>query len=61
MYQMEERGWRRNCWDCGTELIWGGDDTVEFEEEYEYATVTNLSCPKCPATVEVWLPWSDAE
>ena len=61
MCQMEERGWCMNCWHCNSELIWGGDDDVEFEEPNEHAMVTNLSCPNCPATVEVWLPWSDTE
>ena len=40
-----------NCWHCKTELIWGGDHSLD-EEDYplksgEYSMITNLSCPKC--------------
>jgi len=49
-----------NCWHCQTELIWGGDDSVD---EYslphlqdQYTMVTNLSCPKCHCDVEVYKP-----
>jgi hypothetical protein len=42
-----------NCWHCSTELIWGGDHDIE-EECSEYSIVTNLSCPKCEAFVEVY-------
>ena len=40
-----------NCWHCKTELIWGGDHSID--EDFhpvlgeEYSMVTNLSCPKC--------------
>ena len=49
-----------NCWHCHTELIWGGDHSMD-EEDYpcssaEYSMVTNLSCPKCYSHVEVYLP-----
>ena len=44
-----------NCWHCGHELIWGGDHDIEDESE-DYAIVSNLSCPKCGAYVEVYLP-----
>ena len=40
------------CWHCNTELIWGGDHDLEEDEEYNI--VTNLSCPKCEAFVEVY-------
>ena len=39
------------CWHCNTELIWGGDHDLDEDEEYNI--VTNLSCPKCEAFVEV--------
>ena len=45
-----------DCWHCGTELIWGGDHDLEEEfygEDHAYDFVTNLSCPKCQAYVEV--------
>ena len=35
------------CYNCGTELIWGGDHDCEDDEEH--AIVTNLSCPECGA------------
>ena len=49
-----------NCWHCGTELIWGGDYSMDEEDfpiaSQEYGMVTNLSCPKCESFVEVYLP-----
>ena len=44
-----------NCWHCQTKLIWGGDHDIE-EESSSFFMVTNLSCPKCGAFVEVYLP-----
>ena len=41
------------CWHCGTELIWGGDH--DCEDDSEYLTETNLSCPKCSSFVMVYL------
>jgi hypothetical protein len=40
------------CYNCGTELIWGGDHDCEDVEgllNEEHAIVTNLSCPNCGA------------
>ena len=45
-----------NCWHCNTELIWGGDHDLDMDMTPEYSMVTNLSCPKCHSTVEVYLP-----
>ena len=49
-----------NCWHCQTELIWGGDHSID-EEDFpcssdEFGMVTNLSCPKCESFVEEYLP-----
>ena len=44
-----------NCWFCQTELIWGGDHDIEEEDPF-FCMVTNLSCPKCNAYIEVYLP-----
>jgi hypothetical protein len=44
-----------NCWHCESELIWGGDHDIDDEDD-PYCMVTNLSCPKCGATVLVYLP-----
>ena len=35
------------CYNCRTELIWGGDHDCEDDEDH--AIVTNLSCPNCGA------------
>ena len=40
------------CYNCGTELIWGGDPDCEADEEHD--SVTNLSCPKCHTFVYVY-------
>ena len=40
------------CWVCNVDLIWGGDHDLEDDEEHKI--VTNLSCPKCEAYVEVY-------
>ena len=48
-----------NCWHCATKLIWGGDHDIGDENE-EFDIVTNLSCPKCEAYVEVYLPKGEA-
>ena len=40
-----------NCWACGEELIWGGDNDDESEI---YLIETNLSCSNCEAVVIVY-------
>tara|TARA_R100001244_G_scaffold102720_1_gene76506 strand:+ start:1136 stop:1297 length:162 start_codon:yes stop_codon:yes gene_type:complete len=47
-----------NCWNCQTELIWGGDHDIEDDE---YSMVTNLSCPNCDCYFEVYYPKEDNE
>ena len=42
-----------NCYNCNTELIWGGDHDIDDIEEREHPIITNLSCPQCNAYVEV--------
>ena len=43
------------CYNCDSELIWGGDhDITEIDDHYQM--VTNLTCPKCDCYVEVYLP-----
>ena len=42
------------CWNCNTELIWGGDHDIEDDEDY--IMVTNLSCPECKSLTYVYLP-----
>jgi len=43
-----------NCYNCNTELIWGGDNQVAVgSRDKGYLLTTNLSCPQCNAYVEV--------
>ncbi len=42
------------CYNCQTQLIWGGDHDTEDEEGY--SMVTNLTCPNCGAFHLVYLP-----
>ena len=44
------------CWICNAELIWGGDHDFDEDETHfdGHTMVTNLSCPKCEAYVEVY-------
>nr|BAR21523.1 hypothetical protein [uncultured Mediterranean phage uvMED]BAR38646.1 hypothetical protein [uncultured Mediterranean phage uvMED] len=44
-----------NCYWCNTELIIGGDIDIEdgMNGYPEFSIMTNLSCPKCHAEVEV--------
>ena len=45
-----------NCWHCQTELIWGGDHDFEDCCMEGEGFVSNLHCPNCEASVEVYLP-----
>ena len=45
--------------DCNCELIWGGYRDIEEEEGGDFFMVTNLSCPKCDAHVEVYAAKED--
>ena len=49
-----------NCYNCKSELIWGGDHDIdeEFDHEDAHQMVTNLSCPKCSTYVLVYSPTS---
>ena len=47
------------CYNCQTELIWGGDH--DCEEHEDHAIVTNLSCPKCDAFHLVYWGHKDKE
>jgi len=46
-----------NCFYCNTELIIGSnvdiDESMHPNLYEEYSVITNLSCPKCFADVEV--------
>ena len=45
------------CYNCQSNLIWGGDHDCESSEEH--LIETNLSCPKCNAFVLVF--WGKSE
>jgi RNase P subunit RPR2 len=47
------------CYNCQTELIWGGDH--DCEEDEDHAIVTNLSCPECDAFHLVYWGHKDKE
>ena len=54
-----QRNIRRNkmkCWHCKNELTWGGDFDYEDYGLSGKGMVSNLSCSKCDAHVEVYLP-----
>ena len=44
------------CWHCKNELTWGGDLDYEDYGLDGDGIVSNLSCSKCNAYVEVYLP-----
>ena len=44
-----------NCYNCNSELIWGGDHDIEEKNE-EYIMETNLSCPACNSFVIIYTP-----
>ena len=50
-----------NCYHCETELIWGADNTFEDTGIDGEGIVTNLSCPKCEAYVEVFKQYTEEE
>tara|TARA_Y100001963_G_scaffold152184_1_gene236485 strand:- start:1258 stop:1578 length:321 start_codon:yes stop_codon:yes gene_type:complete len=50
-----------NCWYCRNELIWGGDHTFEDYGIDGEGIVSNLSCPKCEADVEIYKKFDDVE
>jgi len=47
------------CYNCGTELIHGGDH--DGEEGDEHDIVSNLSCPKCETFVLVYHTFPEEE
>ena len=50
---------KMDCWHCNAELIWGGDHDYEDYGLEGGGIVSNLSCSKCEASVEVYLPLSN--
>ena len=50
-----------NCWHCKNKLTWGGDFDYEDYGLDGKGIVSNLSCSKCSAQVEVYLPMEYGE
>ena len=48
------------CWQCNTELIWGGDHDPEHDID-EHLIVTNYSCPNCKAFYLMYWGSADGE
>ena len=44
-----------NCYNCGEELIPGGDHEMD-ERHSDFLMETNLSCPVCGTEVSVYTP-----
>ena len=44
------------CWHCNEEVIWGGDFDYEDYGMDGEGIVSNLSCSKCSAFYECYLP-----
>ena len=43
-----------NCWQCKSDLIWGGDHSFEDYLMEGEGIVSNLHCPNCPVEVLVY-------
>lgn len=39
------------CWKCGAEMIWGGDNEEEHED---FSFVSNFTCPSCNSYMEFY-------
>jgi hypothetical protein len=48
------------CWQCNTEVIWGGDHDPEHDID-EHLIVTNYSCPNCKAFYLMYWGSADGE
>ena len=51
---------RPKCWDCGEEVIWGGDHDAEYDIDMGLI-VSNYSCPNCQAFYLKYWGKADAE
>jgi len=41
-----------DCWNCNTEMIWGGDHDMEDAESF--VMVSNFSCPECESQADFY-------
>ena len=54
---------KMKCYNCESELTWGGDHDIEEEFDHvdAHKMVTNLTCPNCATFVLVYTPKSHFE
>lgn len=45
---------RMNCWNCGTQMIWGGDHSFEDVGLDGEGIASNFSCPNCSAYADFY-------
>ncbi len=50
-----------NCWHCGHELIWGGDDDYEDYDAEGDGVVSNSGCPNEECGVETVIIYTKTE
>jgi hypothetical protein len=53
-----------NCFRCGADMIWGGDNDYEdYGIDDQDGIVSNLSCPKCESFCIFYMPveWEDQD
>ena len=44
---------RFDCWHCGSELVWGGDnDLDDYTQDYDFVSI--FQCMNCETFVEVY-------
>ena len=44
-----------NCWNCGTQMIWGGDHSFEDVGLDGEGIASNFSCPNCSAHADFYV------
>ena len=47
---------RMNCWNCGTQMIWGGDHSFDDVGMDGEGIASNFSCPNCSAHADFYVP-----
>jgi len=47
---------RMNCWNCGTQMIWGGEHSFDDVGMDGEGIASNFSCPTCSAHADFYVP-----
>ena len=47
---------RMNCWNCGIQMIWGGDHSFDDVGMDGEGIASNFSCPNCSAHADFYVP-----